>query len=230
MENIKNYKTYYINNKTWKTRHKLETIKELLKATKKDIENLEDWQLNRNSDYLTPKQFELLKNGDIKELKKLLKKQLEKEKTKLSTQKNDALIQYNNIKELKDIKRVTIFIEWSQRRLDLGAYQTRGTMQVYYQNGTYKQYQSSYTGGCGYDKPSTTMSELCEELLQIIPLKHYKKILNDEEKHYKFYALEPLYFQGGVGMSSYIQLFKNLGYKVKETYFQNENMIIEIEK
>lgn len=230
MENVENYKSYYINNKTWKTRHKIDTIKELLRATKNDIENLEDWQLNRKAEHLTQKQFELLKNGNIKELKKLLKKQLEKEKTKLATQKNVVMGQYNDIKELKDIKKAIFFIEWSRHRLSMGAYQTRGTIQAYYKNGTYKEYQSSWTGGCGYDKPSTTMSHLCNNLLQIIPLKHYKKILNDREKHYKYYALEPLYFQYGVGMSSYIQLFKNLGYKVKETYLKNDNMIITIEK
>lgn len=230
MEELKNYKTYYINKETWKNRNKIETIRALLKATKKDIENMEEWEKRRKAEHLTQKQYNLLLNNNIKDLKPLLKKQLEKEKNKLIEEKEKALSKYNNIKKLKDIKSVNISIIWSNRRLSTGAYQTKGIAQVLYKNGEYQETETSFTTGCGYDKPSTTLSQICNELLKIIPLKHYKKILNDEEKHYKYYALEPLYFQYGVGVSSYENLFKNLGYKVKTNYYKNESITIYIYK
>lgn len=85
-------------------------------------------------------------------------------------------------------------------------------------------------GGCGYDKTSTAMSYFCNKLLKIVILKHDKKIINDNDKHYKYYAGEPLYYQYGVGLSSYETFFKNLGYKVKIRYLQNENVLIDIIK
>lgn len=230
MENkYKNYKDYLIKMELWEIDRKTENIKSLLKATKEEIESKKDFELARFSAYLTNKQFELLKNKDLQELKRLLKKQLEKEKAKKEAGKQKAIEKYNNIKELGDITSAEMEIVWSARSGAYG-YQCYCTGRVWYKNGTSKAHQTNYTGGCGYDKTSSALSYFCNELMQILILKNDKKILNDEEKHHKYYACEPLYFQYGVGLSSYETMFKNLGYKTRFKWLQNDNIYITIEK
>lgn len=225
----KNYKNYMIHQEQWETETKIKNIKDLLKMSAEELDAMDRWEIDRFSNYLTAKQFKLFKNRDMNELKKLLKKQLEKEKKKLETQKETAIAKYEAIKELKDITQAQIEIIWSQRAGAYG-YQCYCFGRVWYANKTCESYETEYTGGCGYDKRSSALSSFCNQLLKIIILKNDKKIINDPEKHYKYYACEPLYFQYGVGISSYETMFKNLGYKTKIRYLQNENILIDIEK
>lgn len=229
MKEFKNYKEYFVNNETWRITNKIKNLRELYNMFNKDIEGLENWKKGRYSESLTTKQTELLYNNNIKELKPLLKKQIEKENKKLIIEKENAINKYNKIKELGDIEKITIDVEWSSGRGAYG-YQTKGFARVWYKNGDFDSYETSYTGGCGYDKPSATLAELCNKLLKIVFVKHGNKILKDNEKHYKFYAGEGLYFQGGVGVSSYETFFKNLKYKTNFQYLRSENIYIEISK
>lgn len=229
MENFRNYKEYFIDKEICKNKRKINVIQELLKMKISDIKNLEGWKKDRYNEFLTAKQYELLKIKNIKELKKLLRKQLEKENKKIIIEKEKAIEKYNKIKELKDIKKATIEIIWSNRAGAYG-YQCYATGRVWYKNGSYADYKTDFTGGCGYDKTSTALSSFCNKLLKIIILKNDKKILNDDDKHYHFYACEPFYFQYGVGLSSYETMFKNLGYKTNFRYLSNENILIDIEK
>jgi len=230
MEKQKTYKSYYINNYTLHTQNKIESIKKLLKITKKEAESLQDWEKSRYYNYLTPTQAQALNKADTIKLKKLLKKQLEKEKQQLKIEKLKALKDYNEIKELKDIKKLVLDIEWSNGRRSMGAYQTKCFATAHYLNNTSDLYETSYTGGCGYDKPSTSASQACNKLAKIVLLKHYNKIQKSDEKHYKYYAAENGYFSYGVGINSYITFFKNCGYKVQEIYHKSENITLIISK
>ena len=180
----------------------------MLKATKESLGALKDWEIDRFSNYLTAKQFELLKNRNMCELKKLLKKQLEKEKKKLEAKKEIAIEKYNAIKELGDITQAQIEIIWSQRA---GAYgfQCYCFGRVWYGNKSCESYKTEYTGGCGYDKASSALSYFCNKLLKII-------ILNI------IAVLAPIRI--------YETMFKNLGYKTKFRYLQHDNILIDIEK
>lgn len=229
MKNYKNFKNYYIENQCYKTKNKIETLKELAKISKKDFGALEDWKNWRYTSELTVKQNQLFKEKKLTELKKLLKKQIEKETKKLETEKQEALRHYENIKALGDVKRAEIQICWTKHSGAYG-YQCKAIGSVFYKNNTFERYETENTGGCGYDKASTALSYFCNKLLKIVILKHDKKILNDENKHNKFYAGEPLYYQYGVGLSSYESFFKNLGYKTTFTYLHNEDIYITIEK
>ena len=229
MEKYKSYRDYLIKYEQWEIESKIKNIKDLLKMTAEELDNKKDWEIDSFSNYLTSKQFELLKNRNMDELKKLLKKQLEKEKKKLEAKKEIAIAKYNAIEELGDIKQAQIEIIWSQRAGAYG-YQCYCFGRVWYKNGSFESYKAEYTGGCGYDKASSALSYFCNKLLKIIILKHDKKIINDKEKHHKYYACEPLYFQYGVGLSSYETMLKNLGYKTRFRYLQNDNIFIDIEK
>ena len=224
---FKNYKQYYIYNKTLHEQNKIKFLKELLKANNENKQDFDTWYYKES---MTNKQYELFTSGDFKKLKELLKKQIIKEKAKLKEQEEKAKQDFDKIKELQDIKSLTIEIEWSQGRRSMGAYQTKAIGHAFYKNGTSDYYETSYTGGCGYDKPSTSAAEVCDKLAKIVLLKHYSKIQKDTEKHYHFYAAENGYYQHGVGMSSYTTFFKNCGYKVKELYHHNENITLMITK
>lgn len=229
MKEYKSYRDYMIKHEQWETETKMENIKDLLKMSVEELDAMKDWEISRFSSYLTAKQWELLKARDMIELKKLLQKQIEKEKKKMEIKKETAIAKYNSIKELGDITQAQIEIIWSQRAGAYG-YQCYCFGRVWYKNKSCETYETEYTGGCGYDKSSSALSYFCNQLLKIIILKNDKKIINDPEKHCKYYACEPLYFQYGVGLSSYQTMFKNLGYKTKFRYLQNDNILIDIEK
>lgn len=174
MENFKNYKEYFINKEIWRNKRKINGLKELLKMKVSNIKNLEGWDKDRYKEFLTAKQYELFKIGNIKELKILLRKQIEKENKKIIIEKEKAIEKYNKIKELKDIKKATIEIIWSDRAGTYG-YQCYATGRVWYKNGSFEMFTTEKTGGCGYDKTSTALSYFCNKLLKIVILKNDKK-------------------------------------------------------
>ena len=223
----KTYKQYFTNNYNLHTINKIKALKGLLKANKDNYKDFNYWYYK---DAMTETQYKYFINQDFKTLKELLKKQIEKEKRKLEKGKQQAAEEYENIKKLIDIKHAIFEIVWSTRRLDLGSYQAKVIASVSYKNGDFKQYETRYTGGCGYDKQSTALAEACSELLKIVLLKHYNKIQKDEEKHYHFYAAEYGYYQHGVGLSSYFTFFKNCGYKVQQIYHKNEDTTLIVSK
>ena len=210
-----------------KTQNKIKVLKELLKVNADNLEDFDRWFYN---EAMTNAQFKTLKSGDFARFKTMIKKQIKKEKIKLEDKKAKALAKYNEIAQLKDIKRAIIEIEWSSCRRSMGAYQTMATASVEYMNESYKKHITGFTSGCGYDKPSTSFSEVANALLKVVFIKHGKKILNDANAHYNYYAGEHLYYQSAVGLSSYERFFKNLGYKVEVIYHQNENTTYVITK
>lgn len=145
MKNYKSFKEYYIKSQCYSRQNKIDTIKELLKMTKKEAESIEDWKKWRYNDILTYKQAQLFSENKMTELKKLLKKQLEKELKKLEVEKQEALQHYENIKALQDIKSATIEIVWTNRAGAYG-YQCKAIGSVWYKNGSYNHYETENTG------------------------------------------------------------------------------------
>ena len=229
MENFKNYKEYYINTKTWRESDRIATYNKLLKMSKNEVEALEDWQKNRLAENLTNKQAEALKNNDLQELKKLLKRHKDRAKKQLQEAKEEALKSYEDIKALKGIKNATFEIVWNQSRGVYG-YQCRCYAKVLYNKGHYDYIEGDTTGGCGYDKPSSALSYALNKCGKILLINNGTKILKSDERHYKYYACENLYFSYGVGINSYINMFEAFGYKTKVLYHHNEDITITIEK
>lgn len=229
METFKTYKSYYINNKTWKEQETIKTINKINKMKKGELETLEQWEKSRIAEYLTDKQAKMLYNNDLKALKELLKKYKIKANNKLKEAKEQALIEYNDIKQLKDIKNAVFEIVWTKSRGAYG-YQCKCISKVWYKNGDFKYYEGEQTGGCGYDKSSSALSYNLNEVAKILLLKNYNKINNNINKHYDFYACENNYFSYGVGISSYQTMFKNMGYKTSLMYHPNEDITLIIEK
>ena len=229
MENYKTYKNYFIDTKTFKERTKIEDIKKIMGMKQEELEKMEDWEKSRLAEYLTDKQAKMLYNNDLKALKELLKKYKPKAQEQYKQAKTKAQEEYNNIKQLQDIKNATFEIEWTKNRGVYG-YQCKCIAKVHYKNGQFKYYTSENTGGCGYDKPSSALSYALNNTAKILLIKHGNKIIKDNDKHYKYYPCENMYFSYGVGINSYLTMFQNMGYKVTPIYHSNEDITIIIEK
>ena len=226
---FKNYKEYYIDTKTWRESHTIKTIKEILQTPAEQLKSMEEWEKSRKAEYLTDTQAKALYNNDVKRLKELLKRYKTKAIDNLKQAKEKAIASYNEIKALKDIKSATFEIVWSKSR-GLYGYQCKCISYIRYANGESIRHESESTGGCGYDKPSSALSYNLNDTAKILLLKHFKKVNNDTDRHYNYYAIENSYFSYGVGISSYETMFKNLGYKTKVIYHPNEDITITIEK
>ena len=66
---FKNYKQYYIYNKTLHEQNKIKFLKELLKANNENKQDFDTWYYKES---MTNKQYELFTSGDFKKLKELL--------------------------------------------------------------------------------------------------------------------------------------------------------------
>ncbi len=229
MKEYKNYYDYFMETSTYRERTKINNINELLKAKKQDIEKLEDWEKSRKAEFLTDKQTKALYNNDIKTLKALLMKYKPKAKKQLEERKEQVKKAYNDIKQLKDIKKATFEIVWSKSRGVYG-YQCKCYSKIQYKNGDYNYYEGESTSGCGYDKPSSALSYNMNKTSKILLVKYGNKILKDTERHYNCYACENLYFSYGVGINSYITMFNYFGFKTQVIYHNNEDITIIIEK
>lgn len=229
MKEYKNYYDYFLNSRTWRERNTLETINDLLKMKNEEIKSLEDWEKNRKAEFLTDTQVKALKSNDTKKLQELLKKYKPKAIKSLQEAKEQAKKDYYDIKQLKDIKKAVFEITWSRSRGAYG-YQCKCYSKIQYKNGSYNYYEGESTTGCGYDKPSSALSYNMNKTCKILLVKNGKKIMQDTEKHYNCYACENLYFSYGVGISSYLTMFKYFGFKVDTIYHQNEDITIMIEK
>ena len=229
MEDYKTYKQYYINSRTFTERETLKNINTILKLKNIDLQNMEEWKKNRLAEHLTNKQYQLFKNNELKELKKILRRYKEKAKNNLQAATEKAKESYNDIKALKDIKKATFEIEWSKTRGAYG-YQCKCYSKIEYKNGSYNYYESEKTSGCGYDKASSALSYNMNKTCKILLVKYGNKILKDTNKHYNCYACENLYFSYGVGVNSYKSMFEYFGFKTNVIYHNNEDITIFIEK
>lgn len=119
------------------------------------------------------------------------------------------------------VKQIYLEIEWSTG----GAYGWQSYCdfgRVTFEDGTSRQIESSHkTTGCGYDKLSTTVAGCLNECLKPLLLQNRRRYLLAKNKGRAPYGADfgtrgwMPYFDGGVGVSSTIQVLKFLGAKVE---------------
>ena len=192
----------------------------LNKAKKEDLTNL--WYYSekltkRQKEKLTKsEQKEVLKNKIIKEYEKRLVKNLKK----IDTIKNAN----------DDVRSISINVEWVKN--NTWGYNPHAT--VYTSNGDATDGRAS---GCGYDKESTAIAEALNKNNDILKLlynyKNKKMTLKKTNNHDILgygsgYGVLP-YFEGGVGVSSLLNIFRKLGYTISE-HHTNRSDFYTIEK
>ena len=180
------------------------------KLTARQIEKLNDKELT------TTKAKEIIKNKIIKEYDKRINKAL----TKIET------IQKAN----EDITSINISIKWVKSQT--WGYNPHATITT--SNGDITEGRAS---GCGYDKESTSISDALNKNNDILKLlytaKNKKMTFKNNNNHDLLgygsgYGVLP-YFEGGVGASSLMNIFRKLGYNVTE-YHTNTSDFYTITK
>lgn len=177
--------------------------------------NLLDWRL---SDLLTNGQKK--KSFSLSELKEVLRIRLSKHNEKQIESKLKELVFDPN---LKDIDTLTINVEWRRSQI----WGMNPTAETYIPSiGTVS---SGSIGGCGYDKQSTAVANVLNQVPQ------FKKLmfeLKNKSKNTKIKNRELFgygsgcgilpRFEGGVGVSCYYSIFEKIGYKF-ETISNGKN-------
>ena len=200
-------------------------IRDLNKATKKDIQDL--WYYNEK---LTKRQKEKLENKEIttKEVKEIIKNKIIEEYQK-RTEKE--LKRIETIEKAADnVRSITINVDWVCNAI--WGWNPHAT--VYTSNGKNSEGRAS---GCGYDKESAAIAEALNknnDILKLLYIAKNKKMTAKKTNSHDLlgygsgYGVLP-YFEGGVGVSSLLHIFKNLGYTVRE-HHANRSDFYTIEK
>ena len=181
--------------------YKLELISNLDNT---DITKL-DWRL---SDLLTAGQKKKLFSLD--ELKEVLKSRNKKAQEK----KNLKDLERLDFASLEDIDTLTINVEWKRSQM----WGMNPTAEAYV-NGI-GHVSSGSIGGCGYDKQSTAVSRVLNQVPQLIKKLYELKENNVDVKNHDLFGYGSGYgvlpsFEGGVGVSCYYKIFDSIGYEFK---------------
>lgn len=186
---------------------------------KRQLENIESENMNTLNFYTTNLRQEQYKEGKISmdkfkacaktKMLKETKKQLDKELKELEKIENNHKM-FDNL-----------YIQISSKKTNLG-YQFKATL-----SDGFETIEGRFTGGWGYDKLSSAISEVLNEYLPL------KELLYNYKEKYLFenkllqannreifgygsgYGILP-YFEGGVGVSSYYKIFNSIGLEFKQ--------------
>ena len=206
----------------------IERIKNYKKLDKeKNTNYLIEWYLRR---YLTKRQYNNFINKKITKTE-AIKIAMEKEEREIDKRTENKLKKLETIEKAPKIESFKIIVEW-KRNATWGMNPTATLQQ-------WAEIWSETTGhasGCGYDKESAAVAEALNKSNSIL-----KELFNYKEKQLKRgksdksktscngidnrniiaygagYSILP-YFEGGVGMNCFINIFRLLGFKCSETH------------
>ena len=186
---------------------------------KRQLENIENENMNTLNFYTTNLRQEQFKEGKISmdKFKACAKTKMLKETKKQLDKELKELEKIENNHKLFD----TLYIQIQSKKTSLG-YQFKATL-----SDNIEKIEGKYTGGWGYDKLSSAISEVLNEYLPL------KELLYNYKEKYLFenkliqadnrnifgygsgYGILP-YFEGGVGVSSYYKIFNTIGLEFKQ--------------
>lgn len=186
---------------------------------KRQLENIENENMNTLKFYTTNLRQQQYKEGKISmdKFKACAKTKMLKETKKQLDKRLKELEKVENNHKIFD----NLYIQISTKKTNLG-WQYKATL-----SDTTERIEGRYTGGWGYDKLSSAISEVLNEYLPL------KKLLYNYKEKYLFenkllqannyeifgygsgYGMLP-YFEGGVGVNSYYKIFNTIGLEFKQ--------------
>lgn len=112
---------------------------------------------------------------------------------------------------MKKVKKIIIAIEWKKSKLY--GRNPHLNANVFFDDGDNEKSKKYTCSGCGYDKESTVISFLFDDYLKEIA---QKKVKENIKKPYGISTYEnTITFGDAIGMSSYREISKFLGYELK---------------
>jgi len=148
-----------------------------------------------------------------RELTDYLLKRYNKNENKSLDQK---LNKVDTIKNSKAIDSITITIEWKKSRT--WGSNPRAEAQVNYKDNYSDRFYSSSIGGCGYDKESTALAQVLNQVNGLLKLLYKAKNKATDKRNSDLigygsgYGILPS-LEGGVGVSCYYGIMKHIGLK-----------------
>lgn len=197
----------------------LENSKECV-SWKRAIRTTEENQIEKICRWLTPYMEKKFKAGtiDLETAQKSAIKRIEAEFAKRLTHSIEKIERAENAPELLNID---ISVEWKKNR----TWGMNLTAKVRACTGKY----STETGigtasGCGYDKESAAIADALNACPSVMSaLYECAENLGARQEEYREkigygsgYSILP-YFEGGVGVSCYYQIFESMGYTMRHT-------------
>lgn len=184
-----------------------------------------DYDIFKN--FATKTVYKKYQDGEISE-KEAKAKTIEHVKKEAAKKLNKQLEKISEIENAKDLQDLDICIDW--KKSYTWGWCPRAYIKSHLQDQQkYNYYERSegYASGCGYDKLSAAIASALNDsngalkLLYTAEEKRLRKAKNglttsrrDFIGYGSGYGSMP-YFEGGVGFSSQISIFENLGFKVK---------------
>lgn len=185
-----------------------------------------------NNPYLTELQQEKVNNGkkQPQDFAKNIVNKVNKEYKAAEIRRLNAIFT-----EKKEVISLMVDTDW--RRGSYGAQQCKAHIRVIYKDYSVEEYESSRTGGCGYDKQSTATGEALTQINAL--MQEFCKAANEAIKAGKSYresigygsgySIVP-YFEGGVGFSCHQHIMGKLGYKFRHVNWTNKTDLYEFTK
>lgn len=220
-------------------KEKAEIAKRIKEYKKEDSETntnrLLEWHFRR---YLTKKQYDNFINKKITKAQ-AIKIAMEKEAAEIDKRTENKLKKLETVESAENLESFKIVVEW-KRNATWGMNPT-ATLQQW--AGTWSE-TTGHASGCGYDKKSAAVAEALNKSNSIL-----KELFNYKEKQLKKgksdkskmscngidnrniiaygagYSILP-YFEGGVGMNCFVNIFRILGFKCNETHTKTTDVYI----
>ena len=220
-------------------KEKREIIKRIKDYKKEDSETdtnrLIDWYLLR---YLTKKQYNNYTNKKITKAQ-AIKIAMAKEEKEIDKRTENKLKKLETVEKAPKLESFKIIVEWKKN----ATWGMNPTAILQQWAETWSE-TTGHASGCGYDKESAAVAEALNKSNSIL-----KELFNYKEKQLKKgksdksktscngvdnrniiaygagYSILP-YFEGGVGVNCFINIFRLLGFKCNETHTKTTDVYI----
>jgi len=163
--------------------------------------------------------IEIIKAGIEKKISGDLELTERKKKNKIKKE----LAEIERVQQQKEIKNIDIIIEW--KKSQTWGYNPKLEAKSQYIDNTWEQFDGYKVSGCGYDKESTVVANLLNDIMKNELLKNIDRINKDKKNDKLPYGIMVSYieqgvlpsFSGGIGINCYYKIMEYLGYALEKT-------------
>lgn len=142
------------------------------------------------------------------------------------------LSQIDTVMKSGELTSIKVSVEWKKNR----TWGSNPTAEAWYSSVGESDYvRGSSIGGCGYDKLSTSVAEVLNQINPLLRLLYLVKEENTETNNHDLFGYGSGYgilpkFEGGVGVNCYNAIFNKIGFEFKNIAWGKSYDVYEIVK